>query len=95
MYRPDPGIVSAESEDQAGEGMGLEFRPPASTPGRDAPVQLGARFSRVLARSKGLNGSPALCRPGDLAVSSGSRVVGVAPTFPPIDGIRPHYRDRM
>ena len=87
MYRPAPGIVSAESEDQAGVGMGLEFRTPASSPGRDTPVLLGARLGRVLARSKGLNGSPALCRPGDLVVSSASRVVGAAPSFLTFDGI--------
>ena len=82
-----PGIISAESGDQAGVGMGMEFRTPASSPGRDTLVQIGARFSRVLARSEGLNGSPALCRPGDLVVSSASRVVGAAPRFPPFSGI--------
>ena len=87
MYRPGPGIISAESEDQAGVGMGLEFRTPASSLGRDTPVLLGARLGRALARSKALNSSPVLCRPGDLAVSSASRVVGAGPRFPPFDDI--------
>ena len=47
MHRPGPGIISAESEDQAGVGMGLEFRTPASSPGRDTPVLLGVRLGRL------------------------------------------------
>ena len=87
MYRPAPGIISAESEVQAGVGMGLEFRTPARSPGRDTPVLVGVRLGRDLARSKALNSSPVLCRPGDLAVSSASRVVGAAPRFPPFADI--------